>query len=105
MKLDCFGCGPGGRSCKILTEMVCRKGRCSFYKANAQYQADKLKYAPQSEDGTIRNARRVRCVETGVEYPTIVAAAEDCFVTPAAVSFALSEKRRKAGGFTFEYLD
>ena len=106
IKKDCFGCGPGGKSCKILTEMLCEKGKCPFYKTKAQYDSDKKRYAPlETEDvRSVRNARRVRCVETGVVYPTIVAAAEDLFLTPAAVSFALSKQRRKAGGLSFEYV-
>ena len=42
---DCFA--RGIKSCKILTEFVCRKrGKCSFYKSKQQYYGDLRKYPP-----------------------------------------------------------
>ena len=34
------------RGCKALTEMLCKSGRCSFYKTERQYQEDLIKYPP-----------------------------------------------------------
>ena len=34
------------KRCKILTEMLCKSGKCSFYKTTRQYEADLIKYPP-----------------------------------------------------------
>lgn len=32
--------------CKILTEKLCRKGKCSFYKTTEDVKKDLIKYPP-----------------------------------------------------------
>ena len=43
---DCFGIeqGKNGLECGILKRLVCRDGRCPFYKPNQQYAEDRKKY-------------------------------------------------------------
>lgn len=41
-KKDCFAYRKA--RCKILTEMVCRYGPCSFYKTTEQDRRDREKY-------------------------------------------------------------
>jgi hypothetical protein len=45
------------------------------------------------------------CVETGVTYQTQGAAAADLQVHDAGISRALHDSGRRAGGFSFKYLD
>ncbi len=42
IKKDCFAYRIGG--CSVLTEMVCRRENCSFYKTKEQARADREKY-------------------------------------------------------------
>ena len=39
MKKDCFGYRMG--KCKVLTECVCEKRQCSFYKTKEQFEEDR----------------------------------------------------------------
>lgn len=41
-KKDCFAYRRS--RCRVLTEMVCRFGDCSFYKTAEQDRADRIKY-------------------------------------------------------------
>ena len=41
-KKDCFAYRKS--RCRVLTEMVCRFGPCSFYKTAEQDYADRIKY-------------------------------------------------------------
>ena len=43
-KLNCHFHTP--KKCRILTEMLCKSGRCGFYKTEKQYQEDLIKYPP-----------------------------------------------------------
>ena len=42
MNKDCFGYKAG--KCTVLSEMVCVKKECSFYKTKDQYNSDREKY-------------------------------------------------------------
>lgn len=42
---DCFAYRIGG--CSIMTEMICRRDTCSFYKTKEQAAADREKYGFQ----------------------------------------------------------
>ena len=50
MKTDCFAYRTATR-CGILTEVLCSKGDCSFYKTQKQYKADLEKYPPINYKG------------------------------------------------------
>ena len=47
----------------------------------------------------------VRCIETGVEYPSIRAAERDSGVSATSIRLVAKGDRTKAGGFTWEYVD
>lgn len=38
IKRDCFGFKRG--ECTVLTELVCKKGECTFYKTRKQFRDD-----------------------------------------------------------------
>ena len=107
VKMDCFGCGPGGKTCKVLAEMLCKNGKCSLYKEKNQFEADRERYA-KNEDGslppTVGHIRRVRCLETGKVYATVTAAAEDLFLSVSMITAVCKGRRKAAGGLTFEYV-
>lgn len=42
IKKDCFAYRKS--RCRVLTEMVCKYGPCSFYKTIEQERADRIKY-------------------------------------------------------------
>ena len=44
IKVDCFGYNLKAGKCAIMTETICKKRECSFYKTQEQYQEDKKKY-------------------------------------------------------------
>ncbi len=46
MKRDCFAfeIGKNRPNCNILSEMICQKRECSFYKTMEQYIKDQKKY-------------------------------------------------------------
>ena len=44
VKKDCFAFNS--RNCRALTEMMCKNGRCSFYKTRRQFEDDLKKYPP-----------------------------------------------------------
>jgi len=39
---DCFARGKS--ECTLLAVMMCKKGRCPFYKSQEQYRKDRIKY-------------------------------------------------------------
>lgn len=39
---NCFALN--GHGCRVLKELVCRKGKCTFYKSHAQDRLDRIKY-------------------------------------------------------------
>lgn len=41
-KIDCFGYREG--KCEIMTELICKKSKCSFYKTWNQENKDRKKY-------------------------------------------------------------
>lgn len=43
-KADCFAYKR--TQCKVLNEMTCQYGECSFYKTTEQFKADLKKYPP-----------------------------------------------------------
>ena len=47
----------------------------------------------------------VRCIETGVEYPSIRAAERDSGVSATSIRLVAKGDRTKARGFTWEYVD
>lgn len=42
IKINCFAYGY--KNCYVLTELVCKKKKCSFFKTKEQYNADLIKY-------------------------------------------------------------
>jgi hypothetical protein len=52
-----------------------------------------------------RNARNVRCIESGVVYESVRDAAEQLNLIPNAVYLVLSGKIRKHHGLSFEWYD
>lgn len=44
VKKDCFGYHCAAKKCTVLTETICAKRKCSFYKTQKQYDEDKQKY-------------------------------------------------------------
>ena len=44
VKTDCFAYMSKCKQCSVLTELVCRKRKCTFYKTREQFDADRLKY-------------------------------------------------------------
>ena len=51
VKTDCFGFDKRFCSCKIMTEPICKKRRCSFYKTMEQFKADIEKYSFKNASG------------------------------------------------------
>ena len=45
MKTDCFGYDKLSGKCKIMSEEICKKRNCTFYKTSEQYRKDAEKYA------------------------------------------------------------
>ena len=45
IKTDCFGYDKRYCQCKIMTENICAKRNCTFYKTTEQYKADMEKYS------------------------------------------------------------
>jgi hypothetical protein len=52
-----------------------------------------------------RQCKRVRAVETGEIFPSVKACSLAFGLTRSAISYLLTNKRRSAAGFTFEYVD
>lgn len=50
-------------------------------------------------------SKRVRCIETGVEYPSAIEAAQQTGITYYHICENARGKRKIAGGFHWEYLD
>ena len=44
VKTNCFGFHPKTKECKIMTETICRKRKCSFYKTQKAYMEGLKKY-------------------------------------------------------------
>ena len=44
MKTNCFAYNKAAKKCTVLTETVCKKKECSFYKTVQRYEEDKKKY-------------------------------------------------------------
>lgn len=44
MKTDCFAYQQKCKGCSVLTEPICKKRECSFYKTREQYDSDRKKY-------------------------------------------------------------
>lgn len=42
--IDCFAYNEKLKTCSVLSEMVCKKRKCSFYKTEQQYKDDLKKY-------------------------------------------------------------
>lgn len=43
-KKDCFSYNAKCGRCTVLTETVCKKRECTFYKTQEQYDNDRKKY-------------------------------------------------------------
>lgn len=43
-KVNCFAYRP--RYCTVLTQRICDKGKCSFFKTHKQHREDLKKYPP-----------------------------------------------------------
>lgn len=44
MKTDCFAFMKKCNKCSVMTETVCKKRECSFYKTKEQYETERKKY-------------------------------------------------------------
>ena len=109
IRKDCFGYTPGKKDCQVLTETVCLKGECPFFKTKAQFLDDQKKYsslAGKRATGSVGFCRKkpVRCIETGVVYPSLRAAAADTHVHVSYVSAVCNGRKKHAGGYRFEFV-
>ncbi len=44
IKTDCFGYNKAAKKCTIMTETICRKSNCTFYKTREQAKKDADRY-------------------------------------------------------------
>ena len=44
IKTDCFAFMQKCKKCSVLTDTVCKKRECTFYKTQEQYDSDRKKY-------------------------------------------------------------
>lgn len=61
--------------------------------------------SPSERGANHSNARRVRCVETGVAYGCILDAADATGVHRSSIWAAMNGRTETAGGFHWEYCD
>lgn len=47
--------------------------------------------------------KEIKCIESGVIYPSAKAAADDLGVSPAAITHMIKGRTKRVNGFTFEY--
>ena len=41
VKTDCFAYQERCKQCRVLSELVCKKRECTFYKTQEQYDSDR----------------------------------------------------------------
>ena len=60
IKRDCFGCVPGQKDCQVMTENICEKRKCSFYKTREDYKRGLVGLPPKKieEDNNRVPAKR-----------------------------------------------
>ena len=110
IRKDCFGYTPGKKECQVLTETICASGKCSFFKTKAQFLEDREKYGERAGKCAVDNrgfcrTKPVRCVETGVVYPSLRAAAVAAHVHVSYVSAVCNGRKKHAGGYRFEFVE
>ena len=88
-----------GCDASLIRDAIKRRGTCRGYHflyADEIEDALKLLHAPDPR------LTRVRCVETGEEFPSIKSAAEWCGVTSSNLSAVLAGRQKSAGGYHWE---
>lgn len=72
---------------------------------SADNQREREHFRQLSKGGNSPQARRVRCVETGVEYDAVRSAAEATGVDLSSIVRCCQGQRNTAGGFRWEYAE
>jgi len=71
----------------------------------ADYQAGSVPSFKSRQGAHHPHARRVRCVETGREFPTVSLAAQELGLSSGKIVGVCKGRRTTAGGFHWEYVD
>ena len=108
MKKECFGYVPGRKDCQVMTENICEKRKCSFYKTKENYRRG-LVGLPPIEDGERRKAGRhskpVRCIENRRVFPSCGKAEQSMRLPHQSVWRVCRGIQESVSGYHFEYCD
>lgn len=109
IKRDCFGCVPGQKDCQVMTENICEKRKCSFYKTREDYKRGLVGLPPVKGDMPVkkvgRKGKTVRCVDTGEEFDSATIAAYELGFTATEISKCCRGELKSAKGYRFEYVE
>lgn len=109
IRKDCFGYVPGRRNCQILTENICEKRKCSFFKTKEAYKRGLLGLPPAqgvSLSGVSgKRGKSVMCIETGEVFASCALAEKVMNLPNRSVSGACRGKQKSVKGFTFRYVE
>jgi hypothetical protein len=58
-----------------------------------------------AEKNAEKKSKKVICIDTGVEYPSISAASRDTGINPGGISRSCYSDRKIAGGFRWGFIE
>lgn len=88
-----------GCDASLIRDAIKRRGTCRGYHF---FYADEIEDAPNLLLAPDPRLTRVRCVETGEEFPSIKSAVEWCGVASSNLSAVLAGRQKSTGGYHWE---
>lgn len=110
IRKDCFGCVPGRKDCQVMTENICEKRNCTFFKTKEDFlngiQSYKGAVRPDAcPAGKASRGKMVKCVDTGEIFRSAAAAAYKIGARGDEVSRVCRGEAKQIRGYRFVYVE
>ena len=105
IKTDCFAWNSDKCCCNALSDLMCKRGGCPFYKTVAQNELERQKYFCPEAARVFLCERSVVRIEDGRQYPSAKAAALQLGGRPQYIVDACNRKCGSSLGYHWQWAD